>query len=367
MKPTTRFLLWLMAAITAATFGLMLIFQHDDKAAYADTADNSSASPSALSPQKDTRNAVGSHTENLLLTNNGANRIKAFVEGCLPRNPPPDISVSDRQLSRYFDSLKDHNDQAGRYLYAMFAAVSSTEQRIARLLDYRNAFPGDEGINVEIIRRCAATDSCEARVVEEIITADADNGELWLHIANYYAVKQNHEKVNVAINRLLQTNAFTNHFASSLNDYVRLTHPPVDVTPYQLYIAATGHLAADSTYPSALVNWCQANAAHETRAGQCFQLGRHLRRAAKTHKYQQLGTTLQALTAPDDEAREQLLLQTTSTNDAAHFTLAAPLMAINDRLLYHWLHDFTRLGETPAQRNLVKSVFVAAESGVCDS
>ncbi|OUS26550.1 hypothetical protein A9Q98_10630 [Thalassotalea sp. 42_200_T64] len=208
------------------------------------------------------------------------------------------------------------------------------------------------------------------------ISADGNNGAMWLEIVYFHANRNHDEQTIFAIQEPINSPYFNEHYGQNIQRYSKaLAGSTFDDFNLNV-VAAIGIEAAKSTGFGGLIVWCKQEINRSEKAHACLQLGIDMKQRGQRFMTQGFGMTIQkmAYQAKDNlesyanVERELKRIMTSSYSE--QYQKAFTLMFFDEELLRFWLNNLDDYGEVEAANLLIEEAISRSKNEnylPCDS
>lgn len=267
-------------------------------------------------------------------------------------------------IEDYLSSLNDavlYEQKLAYALFGEFQTLKNEGERFQLLMEFDQSFPKTPLILMDALNICATSprQACTDEFVNYALSADYENGAMWLNAAMIYASKGNDSAVLEMIAGIEKANVFNERRGERITVFVNALSAAPEPDFASNLMAGFGAEAARTIGYAPITNWCKQGANEAQIASACLSLGRSLDIRGTTSLSRLIGIAIQQLIyegEQNSEAIEQLeqraasLRQVHQSGDAAK---AFELFQNDGKRLRQWLANIDNIGENAATQALI--------------
>ncbi len=291
--------------------------------------------------------------------------LDSYITKCSKLANPTEENVDNQYLQEI------ENTDRSDYYKILSDFTINDEQKLKMFLNLNYNDPANNLYSNEIVRICSndtTINGCQPQLIEKLALETISDAEKWLNIANYYAGKNETDKVLTSIDRVLESTSYNNLHAERIFKIFDEINSKTSVGLFYSVTEALKVSAYNSVNYSALFRFCQNGAHDDYLASRCFELGRDLAVRGKSKSIIINGINLINMIS------ELANFESENVEPPSHyqkyesskydedFYYAINLMKYNDKLLLGWLQNLKQLGELHANMEAVDEVIRLAES-----
>ncbi|QDP00818.1 hypothetical protein [Thalassotalea sp. PS06] len=251
------------------------------------------------------------------------------------------------------DAAKRHLSNADAFNYSLFAPPPEGKTRLDLLMEYHQQFPGNPLISVDIINACigAEDERCSDSLIDDLVSADSNNGAPHVSATIFYASKGEDDKVIEHIKHIEQASTFNERYGERVLTYAQAL-AGAEIGDFRL-AAYEGIGAVPFLSYKPVFDWCEKGLEQAAISDACISLGAELTDRGKTLISWHMGLGLQKkiYEALDNEEivtaleREKQSFYQRRDANANTNTAISLMMLFDERLLRRWFENIDVHGE----------------------
>ena len=272
------------------------------------------------------------------------------------------VNLLEQVLS---DAVKIQPTREIKLADALATPHDNVQARLEKLLAYNTLYPGNPLATLDLIKQCAKESThpaCDQQLINQAVSVDGNNGALWLHIANYHAVRGDDAATEHALEKMSRSPYFNSHYFDTIEFYLDVAEH-LDIKHF--FVRASHAFAmAITNMPSLgpITTWCKEGLVKATDSAHlCLNTGEYLEQHSDTAMVQMFGFAFQSMVHeaehnPDavasiEEKRQSFYRQLANTHAKAHDNDLSLLFFSNERLFRCWLENGRAHGESAAKQS----------------